>query len=121
MYNPKEDPIFENPYIDIEEERVRNGITFRYIHGGFEGTNVKFSFCFPKKEDYQGRFFQFLSPFPGPDEEMASLERTGLEDHITFALSHGAYFVETNMGSGAAFGNQTDPTILYRSSAAAAE
>ena len=121
MYNPKEDPVFQNPYIDIEEERVRNEITFCYIHGGFEGTNVKFSFCLPKKEDYQGRFFHFLSPFPGPDEEMASLERTGLEDHITFALTHGAYFVETNMGSGSSFGDNNDPTMLYRSSAAAAE
>lgn len=121
MYNPKEDPVFQNPYIDIEEERVRNEITFCYIHGGFEGTNVKFSFCFPKKENYQGRFFHFLSPFPGPDEEMASLERTGLEDHITFALTHGAYFVETNMGSGSSFGDNNDPTMLYRSSAAAAE
>ncbi len=121
MYNPKEDPVFEKPFIDIEEDRVRNDIHFHYVHGGFRETNVKFSFCFPEKEKYEGRFYQFLSPFPGPDEELASMERTGLEDHITFALTHGAYFVETNMGSGAAFGNNQDPTILYRSSAACAE
>lgn len=121
MYNPKEDSTFENPYNDIEEERERNGVKFYFVHGGFKGTNVKFSFCFPKKDCFDGRFFQFLSPFPGPDEELASLERTGLEDHITFALTHGAYFVETNMGSGAAFGDFADPAILYRSSAAAAE
>ena len=121
MYNPKEDIMFKDPYTDIEEERVRNGVRYHYVHGGFKGTNVKFSFCFPQKKDFEGRFFHFLSPFPGPDEELASLERTGLGDHITFALTHGAYFVETNMGSGAVFGDCADPTILYRSSAAAAE
>lgn len=121
MYNPKEDSMFENPYIDIEENRIRREVEFYYVHGGFKGTNVKFSFCFPQKDCFEGRFYHFLSPFPGPDEELASLERTGLEDHITFALTHGAYFVETNMGSSAAFGDYADPTILYRSSAAAAE
>ena len=29
-----------------------------YIHGGFTGTDAKFSFCFPPEEKYQGRFFQ---------------------------------------------------------------
>jgi hypothetical protein len=29
-----------------------------YIHGGFTGTDAKFSFCFPPEEEYQGRFFQ---------------------------------------------------------------
>ena len=121
MYNPKEDPAFQKPYIDVEEERIRKGIKLCYIHGGFSNTNVKFSFYFPEKGAYEGRFYQFLSPFPGPDEEMASMPRTGLEDHITFALTHGAYFVETNMGSGSAFDGNEDPTMLYRSSAVCAE
>lgn len=123
MYNPKEDRVFENPFKDVDEQRERNGLVFRYIHGGFKDTNVKFSFCFPEKEQYEGRFYHFLSPFPGPNEELASLtpERKGMEDHVTFALTHGAYFVESNMGSGSAFGSNSDPTILYRSSAAVAE
>ncbi|MGC6176861.1 hypothetical protein [Lacrimispora sp. 38-1] len=126
IYFAKEDPQFQEPYIDTEEIRERNlpgdnVIPYLYIHGGFHGTNVKFIFCFPQKEQYQGRFFQFLSPFPGPDEEIASLEKVAEDDKIAFAITHGAYFVETNMGSGAAFETIPDSTIVYRASAAAAE
>ena len=42
--------------------------------------------------------FQYLSPFPGPDEELASLSKSGADDTIGFALLNGAYFVESNMG-----------------------
>ncbi|MCD8068532.1 MAG: hypothetical protein LUE87_06555, partial [Lachnospiraceae bacterium] len=36
-------------------------------------------------------------------------------------LSHGACYVESNMGSSQIFGTETDPTIFYRSNAATAE
>lgn len=126
IYHALQDPTYSHPFIDQREERIRtliNGqqIPFLYVHGGFEGTKVKFVFCFPKKEAYQGRFFHYLSPFPGPDEEVASLQHQGLQDHVSFALTHGAYFVETNMGSSAMFAGRPDSTIVYKSSAAAAE
>lgn len=120
-YDPKDDAQFQKPYIDVEERRKKEDVEYTYIHGGFEGTSLKFSFCFPLKENYQGRFYQYLSPFPGPDEEMASLNKSGVDDMVMFALKHGAYFVETNMASGQCFGNNADPTIVYRSSAASAE
>jgi hypothetical protein len=126
IYNPTEDVLFKEPYIDVEEWKERKigenqTVSFLHVHGGFRQTNVKFSFCFPKKEEFEGRFFQFLSPFPGPDEEMASFQLTEEDDKIAFAVTHGAYFVETNMGSGSAFGVNQDPTLIYKSSAAAAE
>lgn len=126
IYMPGSDRQFQKPFIDCEETRQRvapdgSFIECLYIHGGFEGTNVKFSFHFPPRDQYEGRFFQYLSPFPGPDEELASQNRTGEEDQITFALVHGACFVESNMGSGAIFGSEADSTIFYRSSAAVAE
>lgn len=128
IYNVKQDPTYQKPYIDADEKRERRmqdgkKLPFRYIHGGFEGTGTKFVFCFPPAESFQGRFFQYLSPFPGPDEEMASLEKTGEDDKIAFCLLNGAYYVETNMGSGAAFGNKSDrdKEVIYQSSAAAAE
>ncbi len=125
-YNPKEDPRFQKPFIDVDEQRKRrvgNGseVSFRYMHGGFEGTNVKFTFSFPDKESYQGRFYQYLSPFPGPNEEVASQGLENEADHIAFALTHGAYFIESNMGSGAIFGSESDATVFYKSSAAVAE
>ena len=126
IYDPKQDERFQRPVIDRDEwmERYLPGgetIPFRYLHGYFEGTDVKFSFCFPPADRYENRFQQYLSPFPGPDEEVASLGHMGLEDRIGFALSCGAYYVETNMGSRQQFGGSPDATLTWKSSAAAAE
>lgn len=126
IYDPKNDPRFARPVVDRDEWQKRDladgeTIPFRFLHGFFEGTKVKFSFFFPLKEKYQGRFHQYLSPFPGPDEEMASIGRTGVNDRIGFALHCGAYFIETNMGSVSQFSGPEDPTLTWKASAAAAE
>ena len=126
IYHALDDPDYQDVYVDIDEQRTRpnpNGgtLAYRYVHGGFPGKSVKFSLCFPEKEKYTGRFFHYLSPFPGPDEEMASLTRTGQNDHIAFALEHGAYFVESNMGSAAQFGGSPEPKRVWKASAAVAE
>lgn len=126
IYHALLDPAFQNVYVDIDEMRTRvipggGEVVYRYIHGGFPDKNVKFSFCFPEKNQYQGRFFQYLCPFPGPDEEVASLRRSGQEDQICFALIHGAYFVESNMGSQRAFGGASESQLVWKSSAAVAE
>ncbi|MGN1021842.1 MAG: hypothetical protein ACI4O7_15875 [Aristaeellaceae bacterium] len=126
IFDPGQDPRFARPVIDRDEWQERhlvNGqtIPMRWIHGCFEGTAVKFSFFFPPRERYEGRFYQYLSPFPGPDEEMASIGRVGVNDAIGFALSRGAYFVETNMGSASQFGADRDDRLTWQSSAAAAE
>jgi len=126
IYNPAKDPRFKNPHIDVDEWRERfspdgTRYPYRYLHGYFEGTAVKFSFFFPERSQYQGRFHQYLSPFPGPDEETASIGRTGVNDRILFALYCGAYFVESNMGSAAMFGGAPDSTLCWKASAAVAE
>ena len=51
------DPLFQEPYIDLAEWRD-TPVRHRYVHGGFKSTDAKFSFYFPPKEQYQGRFFQ---------------------------------------------------------------
>lgn len=126
VYDAKKDSQWDTPYVDIDKSAQRKlpdgtPLPYRYIHGGFLGTDVRFSFCYPPKEQYEGRFYQFLSPFPGPEEEIASMVLTGEDDKIAFSLTHGAYYVETNMGSAAAFTNNPDNTMTWRSSAAAAE
>ena len=126
IYDAKKDAYYSKPYIDADEMRERDmpdgsRKPFRYIHGGFEGTKAKFVFCFPIKEEYKGRFYQYLCPFPGPDEEVASLARSGEDDTIAFCLQNGAYFIETNMESAAAFGGHPEPHRIWKSSAAAAE
>lgn len=126
IYDAKSDPSYQNPFIDVEEWRERETadgrkIPYLYVHGGFAEKGVKFSFCFPSKETFRGRFFQYLSPFPGPDEEMASLNKTGEDDQIAFCLENGAYFVESNMGSKQMFGGSAEPHLVWKSSAAVAE
>jgi hypothetical protein len=124
-YNPKDDPQFQKPFTDIDEWRERDTgvpVRYQYIHGGFEGTGLRFSFYFPVKDDYRGRFFHFVAPMQGSENASQALEgMEGIEDKIAFALTHGAYFVETNMGVAGVFGPLEDPAVIYRASAAAAE
>lgn len=115
-----QDTFFSRPFIDMDEIRS-TPIAHRYVHGGFMGTQTRFSFYFPMKEDYTGRFFQYITPFP--DNENLSQGAKGEEDKISFSISNGAYFVETNGGGAIDFANPraNDPTIgAYRANAASA-
>jgi len=116
------DTLFKEPYVDVDEWRdvpVRH----RYVHGGFKRTNARFSFYFPPKEKYQGRFFQYITPFP--DNENLSQGATGEEDKIGFSIKSGAYFIETNEGGRIDFSKNNpggDATIgAYRVNAASAQ
>ena len=116
------DTLFTKPYIDIDEWRD-TPVRHHYIHGGFKGTDTRFSFYFPSKEQYQGRFFQYITPVP--DNENLSQGTTGEEDRIGFSITSGAYFIETNGGGKIDFakpGIYNDPTIgAYRANAASAQ
>lgn len=115
------DSMFLQPYIDVDEWRDQP-VRHRYVHGGFKGTNTRFSFYFPPKEQYEGRFFQYITPFP--DNENLSQGGKGEEDKIGFAIASGAYFIETNGGGQMDFSNPiaTDPSIgAYRANAASAQ
>lgn len=115
------DSMFNVPYVDVDEWRDKP-VRHRYVHGGFKGTEARFSFYFPPKEKYEGRFFQYITPFP--DNEYLSQGASGEEDKIGFSISSGAYFIETNGGGRVDFakpGFASDPTIgAYRANAAAA-
>lgn len=126
IYHALTDPDYQDVYIDVDEIRNRTTpygqeIVYRYIHGGFRKKEVKFSIHYPKQDRFRERFFQYLSPFPGPDEEMASIAKTGADDVISFSLLNGAYFVESNMGSKSMFGPNGDNKDRWKSSAAVAE
>lgn len=114
------DPLFAQPYIDMDEWRDAP-VRHRYVHGGFRGTDTRFSFYLPPKAQYQGRFFQHLTPAPD-NENLAQREPAGASNKIGFALSSGGYFVETNGGGPASGGfGSKEPTIgAYRANAAAA-
>ena len=115
-YDAAADEQFRRPYIDEDEWRDEP-VPHHYIHGGFEGTQTRFCFYFPKKGDYRGRFFQPVSPFVGDEKESQS--QSGAENKIAMAVLHGAYLVESNLGGIVNGGD--DPSLMYRACAACAE
>ncbi len=108
-------PAHQEPYIDKDEWRDKP-VRHRYVHGGFKTSNLRFSFYFPPKEQYQGRFFHPVMHVAG-NENNASGRLAGLDgDAIQFAADSGGYLVESNMGSFVMAGGN-----LAQASAAAAE
>ena len=93
------DPQFDRPVIDRREQLAAPFPHLR-VAGHFEGSNVKFNFYFPSKDQWQGRFFQSVYPMASADAPDATLQ---------FGLKSGAYTVQTNSGGG------------YRGDAAAAK
>lgn len=116
------DTLFKEPFVDIDEWRDKP-VRHRYVHGGFKGTETRFSFYFPPKQKYLGRFFQYFTPFP--DNENLAQNAKGEEDMISFSGNSGAYFIETNGGGKIDFSKprmNSDPTIgAYRANAASAQ
>jgi hypothetical protein len=115
------DPKYKQPFVDVNQLRDEP-VPHRYVHGGFTGTNARFSFYFPLPEDYEGRFFQNtypmalsedIGPFP-----IAFDVATG---NLGFTIASGAYYVQTNLG-GADRMPPADPAVAaYRVNAAAAK
>lgn len=114
-----DDDLFADPYVDLDEWR-ESPVRHRYVHGGFGGTETRFSMYMPPADRYAGRFFQHITPVP--DSEYLAQGAAGEEDKIGFSVVSGAYFLETNGGGHASRpGSDIDPTIAaYRANAAAA-
>jgi len=100
------DDFFGRPYVDADEERDEP-VPHRYVHGGFEGTDTRFAFWFPPREQWGGRMYQPLEGanaghedvFAGPlGEDIGGLEMT--------LTRLGGYMVESNMGH---IGDVMDP------------
>ena len=114
-----DDPMFDRPYVDLDEWREAP-IRHRYVHGGFEGTNTRFSIYLPPADAYEGRFFQHITPVPD-SENLAQVAR-GEADKIGFAIASGGYFLETNGGGVWGGYGSDDPTVAgYRANAACAQ
>lgn len=115
------DPFFGPAFIDADEWK-EEPVPHRFVHGGFEGTDTRFSFYFPPAEQWKGRFLQTLEGGNGGHETTAYGPLGGLGG-IPFAVSCGAYLVESNQGH---FGSDlsilhTEPTVhAYRASAQSA-
>lgn len=117
--DPRSGDEYNEPYVDVDEWRDAP-VRHRYVHGGFAGTETLFSVYLPPAEQYEGRFFQHITPVP--DSEHLAQHATGEQDKIGFSVASGAYFLETNGGGPSGTpGSDIDPTIAaYRANAAAA-
>jgi hypothetical protein len=108
------------PY-KIADEMRTSPVPHRYVNGGFQGTNARFSFYFPPADQYQGRFFQSTFPLAATENESNA--------NIAFSIASGGYAVHTNQGGadGSMSEEDTlirhkDPSITsYRANAAAAK
>ncbi|MCP5401433.1 MAG: hypothetical protein H6917_03480 [Novosphingobium sp.] len=120
--NPAVDPLFAAPYVDVDEWRD-TPVRHRYVHGGFRGTDTRFSVYLPPSGQYEGRFFQYITPVPD-SENLAQGDFAPEEDKIAFSIASGAYFLETNGGGNAYVGHRGatgDSSVSgYRAQAAAA-
>lgn len=115
------DPMFDVPYIDVDEWRDEP-VRHRYVHGGFEGTETRFSMYFPPPERYEGRFFQPLMAVPGIETAatLPAMQGYMISDSLPFAISSGAYLAESNQGRTVMFTGEDFSLVGYRASAAVA-
>jgi hypothetical protein len=113
------DPLYITPFVDVDEWRDEP-VRHRYVHGGFEGTDLRFSFYFPPVERYEGRFFQPLMPISGTEHAATRLLGVMIGSGIEFALASGGYLVESNQGRTVMFPGDDATIVGYRASAASA-
>jgi hypothetical protein len=113
------DPLFDAPFVDVDEWRDAP-VRHRYVHGGFADTETRFAIYFPVAERYEGRFFHPVYAVPGDEHTVSSGFMPGSEGWVPFALSSGAYFVESNQGQLERFPGPDWTVSGYRASAAVA-
>lgn len=114
------DVIFKDPVIEMNELRTEP-VPHRYVHGGFRGQHARFSFYFPRAEQYGGRFFHNTYPLAVTSDIAPFPIDFGVSTgDLGFTFASGAYYVQTN--NGGAFRSGADPAIAaYLANAAAAE
>ena len=115
------DPIFNKPLVEIDEWRDAP-VRHRYVRGGFEGTDARFSIYFPPAEQYGGRFFHNTYPLiTNSDIGPFPIQFDVAVGDLGFTLDSGAYYLQTNLG-GADRAPPADPAIAaYRVNAEAAK
>jgi hypothetical protein len=99
------DDFFGPPYIDVDEWREKPA-AHRHVHGGFAGTDTRFTFYFPAAESYQGRMYQPLDGANAGHEDVFGGRLGSLIGGLEMVVRLGGYMVESNMGH---LGDVMDP------------
>lgn len=105
LYIPA-DPFFGTPFLDLDEERA-SPIPYRHLHGGFAGTDTRFTCYFPTGPEYRGRLFHPLEgAHAGHEDAFAGPMGEILGGGLTVLARLGGYMVESNSGH---IGDDVDP------------
>src|SRR6202034_4278687 len=118
------DGMFREPYVDSDEQREQP-VPHRYVHGGFRGTQTRFSFYLPPESLYRDRFFTVVEGGQAGHEDRAAQMRHRHLPSIAWAIASGGYLVESNGGHVAAatlsytHGSDEPSITAYRATAAA--
>ena len=91
------DDFFGAPFVDIDEWR-EVPCPHRHVHGGFGGTDTRFTFYFPPREQWQGRMYQPLEGANAGHEDSFGNEHGNLLGGLDMMVRLGGYMVESNMG-----------------------
>jgi hypothetical protein len=92
------DPFFGTPYIDVDEWREAP-LPHRRVHGGFAGTDTRFTFYFPTEEaGYQGRLFHPIEGAHAGHEDAFGGPMGDLMGGLAMIARLGGYMIESNSG-----------------------
>jgi hypothetical protein len=91
------DDFFGKPWIDVDEWREKP-VPHHHVHGGFEGTDTRFTFYFRPAELYRGRMFTPLEGANGGHEDSFGNEHGNLLGGLEMITRLGGYMMESNMG-----------------------
>ncbi|MDT7551339.1 MAG: hypothetical protein QOE84_3733 [Actinomycetota bacterium] len=101
------DTAFGAPWIDIDEWR-ETPAPHRHVHGGFTGTNTRFTFYFVPEADYQGRMLCPLEGAHGGHEDSFGGPMGEIIGGLRMSARLGAFMMESNQGH---IGDDLDPAF----------
>ncbi|MFG2941216.1 Tat pathway signal sequence domain protein [Streptomyces sp. NPDC048282] len=84
------DPTYSKPVIDSTED-LTSPVPHHRVTGHFDGTDKRFTFAFPPRKQWRGRFFHKVYP---------SIGETPSDTAIAFGADSGAYTVQCAAGGG---------------------
>lgn len=103
---------FARPYTDVDEWRDEP-VRHRFVSGGFEGTETRFSYYFPPAEQYGSRMIHHIEGGGGGSAEAHWSPSDPLASDLANALAAGAYFVVSNQGHDGPDANHLDRWIHH--------
>jgi hypothetical protein len=99
------DSHFGQPYIDLDEWR-EEPYPHRHIHGGFADCDTRFTFYFPREDEWQGRLILPMEGAHAGHEDFFGGSLGDAMGGLRLTARLGGYMVETNMGH---IGDDIDP------------